>query len=65
MVNYHWNVFDQVLIRPSLVDNFDKESLKFVDFDGEKSLLKNNGTPNKDKYSDHLPLVFTLNLDLK
>lgn len=63
-VNYHWNVFDQVLLRPSLVDNFDKESLKFLDFDGEKSLLKNNGTPNKENFSDHLPLVFTLNLDL-
>lgn len=65
LVNYHWNVFDQVLIRPALVDNFDKESLKFIDFDGEKSLLKKNGTPDKDKYSDHLPLIFTLNLDLK
>lgn len=64
-VNYHWNVFDQVLIRPSLVDNFSKESLKFIDFDGDKSLLKKSGIPNKDKYSDHLPLVFTLNLDLK
>lgn len=65
LVNYHWNVFDQVLIRPSLVDNFDKESLRFLDFDGEKSLLKSNGTPDKDKYSDHLPLMFTINLDLK
>lgn len=65
LVNYHWNVFDQVLIRPALVDNFDKESLKFVDFDGEKSLLKKNGTPNKDKFSDHLPLMFTLNLESK
>lgn len=34
LVNYHWNVFDQVLIRPSLIDNFEKHSLKFVDFDG-------------------------------
>lgn len=65
LVNYHWNVFDQVLIRPSLVDNFVKDSLKFIDNDGEKSLLKSNGTPNENKYSDHLPLMFTLNLDLK
>lgn len=64
LVNYHWNVFDQVLIRPSLIDNFEKDSLKFVDFDGEKSLLKKNGIPD-EKYSDHLPLMFTLNLSLK
>ncbi len=60
LVNYHWNVFDQVLIRPLLIDNFDKNSLKFIDSDGVKSLLKKSGLPN-EKYSDHLPLMFTLN----
>lgn len=60
LINYHWNVFDQVLIRPSLIDNFDKNSLKFIDFDGVKNLLKKGGLPN-EKYSDHLPLTFTLN----
>jgi exonuclease III len=64
LVNYHWNVFDQVLLRPSLIDSFEKNSLRFVDFDGEKSLLTNKGVPNK-KYSDHLPLLFTLNFELK
>lgn len=63
-VNYHWNVFDQVLLRPSLIDNFEKDSLRFVDSDGEKSLLTKRGIPD-EKYSDHLPLIFTLNLDLK
>ena len=38
-VNYHWNVFDQVLVRPTLIDSFDKDSLKFLDSDGQKSLL--------------------------
>ena len=64
LVNYHWNVFDQVLLRPSLIDNFEKDSLKLLDYDGKKSLLKKGGIPN-EKYSDHLPLIFTLNLDLK
>ena len=65
LINYHWNVFDQVLLRPSLIDNFEKENLKFIDSDGDKTLLKANGTPDGKKYSDHLPLIFTLNLDLK
>ncbi|PWK28571.1 Endonuclease/Exonuclease/phosphatase family protein [Arcicella aurantiaca] len=60
LVNYHWNVFDQVLLGPSLIDNFDKNSLKFIDSDGVKTLLKKGALPNK-KYSDHLPLMFTLN----
>lgn len=64
LVSNHWNVFDQVLFRPSLIDNFEKDSLRFVDSDGEKTLLTNRGLPS-NKYSDHLPLIFTLNLDLK
>ena len=62
LVNYHWNVFDQVLLRPSLINNFNKNSLKFIDSDGNKTLLKANGTPDSNKYSDHLPLIFTLNI---
>ncbi len=62
LVSNHWNVFDQVLFRPSLIDNFEKDSLKFVDSDGKKSLLKKGKIPN-EKYSDHLPLIFTLKFD--
>ncbi|MFC0184053.1 Endonuclease/Exonuclease/phosphatase family protein [Pseudarcicella hirudinis] len=65
LVNYHWNVFDQVLIRPSLINSFKKETLKFIDSDGEKSLLKANGIPNNKCFSDHLPLFFTLNIPTK
>ena len=61
-INYRWNVFDQVLIRPSLLSNFVKESVAFLDNDGTKSLLSKEGLPNK-KYSDHLPLFFTIKLN--
>jgi exonuclease III len=64
LVNYQWNVFDQVLFRPLLIDNFEKDSLRFIDSDGEKSLLTKRRVPDK-KYSDHLPLMFTLNFELK
>jgi hypothetical protein len=57
---YEWNVFDQVLLRPSLIPNFVKESLMILEEDGVTSLLKANGRPNKATYSDHLPLYFTL-----
>lgn len=60
--NYFWNTFDQVLIRPELIPNFDKESLQILSSDGTKSLLTKNGLPNKNAYSDHLPLFFMLKL---
>ena len=60
LLNYQWNVFDQVLIRPSLIPHFDKTSIRFLSSDGAKSLITNYGIPNKNTFSDHLPLIFTL-----
>ncbi|WP_146141396.1 endonuclease/exonuclease/phosphatase family protein [Spirosoma oryzae] len=59
-VCYEWNVFDQVLIRPALLDNFVKDSLQILETDGSVSLLTRRNMPDKAKYSDHLPLFFTL-----
>ncbi len=59
-VCYEWNMFDQVLIRPSLIPNFVKESLMIVQQDSVTSLLTKNNRPDKAAYSDHLPLFFTL-----
>lgn len=59
-VCYEWNLFDQVLIRPSLVTNFVKNSLEIIKSDGVSSLVTNRNLPNQKTYSDHLPLFFTL-----
>lgn len=64
LVCYHWNIFDQVLIRPSLIKAFDKTSIKFLHHDGYKKIITRDGNPNKQKYSDHLPLFFTFNFDI-
>jgi len=60
LVSYHWHIFDQVLIRPALIDNFVKDSLHILESDGKKSLLNLDNTPNKKNYSDHLPIIFSL-----
>ncbi|WP_281232873.1 hypothetical protein [Flavobacterium gelatinilyticum] len=60
LVNLEWNIFDQVLIRPSLIDNFEKKSLEIITNDGTKDLITRNGIPNKNLYSDHLPIKFKL-----
>ena len=59
-VCYFWNVFDQVLLRPDLLEHFSHDQLRIVTEIGGISLLK-DGCPDKALASDHLPLV----LDLK
>ncbi|GAB3963891.1 hypothetical protein GCM10028806_00570 [Spirosoma terrae] len=59
-VCYEWNVFDQVLLRPVMIDNFVKGSLEIIQTDGVTSLVTARSLPNIATYSDHLPLFFTL-----
>ena len=61
-VNYFWNTFDQVLLRPELIPRFDDEELEVVTEIGATSLLTENGIPNLSVGSDHLPLVFGFDL---
>jgi hypothetical protein len=57
-----WNMFDQVLIRPDLLENFMDESLEIVTCAGDTTLLCDDGRPDKNRASDHLPILFGLNL---
>lgn len=57
IINYYWNTFDQVLIRPNLIDEFQIENIKIIHTVNGKSLMKNN-IPFKKEYSDHLPILF-------
>lgn len=52
-----WNIFDQVLVRPSLIENISPEDINILtDIQGQ-TLLNRNGKP---KVSDHLPLFFRI-----
>ena len=61
-ISYFWNMFDQVLLRPELLDSFSHQDLKILDSVGELSLLDKNGIPSPKIASDHLPVFFRLNL---
>ncbi|HTW65726.1 MAG TPA: endonuclease/exonuclease/phosphatase family protein [Bryobacteraceae bacterium] len=61
-VNYFWNNFDQVLVRPELLDRFRSDQLRILDRAGDLSLSLDDGRPDRDKASDHFPLLFTLDL---
>ena len=57
---YFWNIFDQVLFRTDMIKTFERESLKIITEIAGHSLLNEKGIPNKDMYSDHLPIFFNI-----
>ncbi len=57
---YFWNIFDQVLVRPALLDRFRLDDLAVIDHTGEESLLTETGIPSRKLGSDHLPVLFGL-----
>ena len=61
-VAHFWNMFDQVLVRPALLDYFATDNVQILTDDGFEPLLTSNGRPDKAMASDHLPLIFRLDL---
>ena len=60
--NTYWNLFDQVIIRPSLRENFVDNSLCIISETSERYLLDSEGHPKKE-ISDHLPIYFEIKED--
>ena len=61
-VAYYWHIFDQVLIRPDLLAHFEEDSLQILACIGSASLTNSKNIPIRTKFSDHLPIKFSLNL---
>lgn len=61
-IQYYWHVLDQVLIRPSLLDNFDSSKVAIITKTTSFNLLTNKGLIDDVNYSDHLPIMFNLNI---
>lgn len=57
---YFWHTYDQVLIRPDLLDSFDEKSMHVLTECGEMKLVRKTGIPDQSRVSDHLPLLFAL-----
>jgi hypothetical protein len=53
-------MFDQVLIRPSLLDTLAPDGVEKVTHAGRFPLLTPGGLPDRARGSDHLPLLFRL-----
>ena len=55
----YWNMYDQVIIRPDLIECFKDSELRILCKAGEYELIDSNNHPNKS-ISDHLPIIFEL-----
>jgi endonuclease/exonuclease/phosphatase family metal-dependent hydrolase len=58
----YWHMFDQVLCRPSLVTRFAVSTLEIVTVVHGTALTNSKGIPNRTRFSDHLPVVFQVDL---
>jgi hypothetical protein len=61
-ISYFWHMYDQVLVRPSLVPRFVHKDLKILSTCGAVRLVNDRGEPGSDNVSDHLPILFRLDL---
>lgn len=57
---HFWHVWDQVLVRPPLLSNFNSSRLTVITKIGSSSLLTGRGRPDTKKFSDHLPICFEI-----
>jgi hypothetical protein len=58
--NQHWQILDQVLLRPSLMKRL--RALQILEGDGYRSFLGSNKVPSREHLSDHLPILFQLDV---
>ena len=59
-VCYFWNAFDQVIVRPSIIEYLNEDTIEIIRSINGFQLCKSNGRPNSDVFSDHLPLYFEI-----
>lgn len=57
--SFYWNMLDQVIMRPSIAEQLDQQSLRIISRATELNLLNERGHPS---VSDHLPIFFSVNL---
>ncbi len=58
--NPYWGMLDQVLLRPMLINSLG--ALHILDHDGNHTLVGPDGAPDKKHISDHLPILFRLDI---
>jgi hypothetical protein len=60
-ISQEWNIYDQVIYRPSFDERIKKNSLKIIFQIQTENLLDAMKRPDKENYSDHLPILIEIN----
>lgn len=58
--NHHWHLLDQLLIRMEIIGQL--SGLRILTEDGKHSLIDSSHVPDRKQFSDHLPILFRLDL---
>lgn len=58
----YWNIFDKVIMRPSIINQFDFSTLKIIEHNGIEKYINANFRIKDEAYSDHLPITFKLKI---
>lgn len=63
-IDFYKNIYDQVIVSAEIVDKLDKKKVKIITETSTGKLLGKNESPDKQKYSDHLPIIFSIKEDI-
>lgn len=55
-----YNILDQVLLSANMIDDLENKSIRIITEVNGETLVNDLNRPDKGKYSDHLPIVFTV-----
>lgn len=58
--NPYWGMLDQLVLRAPLIDSL--REVRILDNDGYHPLTREDGVPDRRKISDHLPVLFQLDI---
>lgn len=61
-ISHEWHIYDQLILRPSMKQYFDKPFVEITTNISGSSLITNLKRPDNKNYSDHLPIIFNLKI---
>lgn len=59
-IDFYYHIYDQVIISADMLEFYDKDGLKIITKTSTHRIVDEYNKPNKEKYSDHLPIVFRI-----